>query len=108
MGDKLRAALRQSIAKHDAPFSVTGIASLFRIHPKPSVPVEFRDTVTTPGQAAALRELARAYAAAGVILPTAATASLSTPMTMADVDHVAEVFDSFLTERGDVIERMQA
>ena len=107
-GDRLRAALRQSIAKHGAPFSVTGIASLFRIHPKPHVPNEFRDTVTTPGQSAALRELARACAAAGIILPTAAAACLSTPMEMADIDHVAETFDRFLAERGDVIEGMKA
>jgi glutamate-1-semialdehyde 2,1-aminomutase len=108
LGDRLRTALRQSIAKHGAPFSVTGIASLFRIHPKPSIPNEFRDTMTTPGQLAALRELARAYAAAGIILPTAAAACLSTPMQAADIDHVAETFDRFLAQRGDVIEGMKA
>lgn len=107
LGDRLRAALRRSITKHDAPFSVTGVASLFRIHPKPGAPVEFRDTITTPGQAAALRELTRAFAAAGIILPMAATGSLSTPMATSDVDHVAETFDRFLAERDDVIERMK-
>jgi glutamate-1-semialdehyde 2,1-aminomutase len=107
LGDRLRTSLRQTIARHGAPFSVTGIASLFRIHPSRRPPVEFRDTVTTPAQSAALRELTRAYAAAGVILPTAAAGSLSTPMTEADVDHVAAVFDRFLAERADIIERMQ-
>ncbi|KAB2848630.1 MAG: aspartate aminotransferase family protein, partial [Hyphomicrobiaceae bacterium] len=108
LGDRLRASLRRSITRHDAPFCVTGLASLFRIHPKRTTPIEFRDTITSAEQATVLRELARAFALAGIILPTAATACLSTPMTEADIDHVSATFDHFLAERGDLLDRLRS
>lgn len=108
LGERLRGSLGRSIAKHDAPFAVTGIASLFRIHPKRAAPVEFRDTIMSASQAGVLRKLARAFAEGGIILPTAATACLSTPMTEGDIDHVAATFDQFLAERGDLVDRLRA
>src|SRR5262249_22579342 len=108
LGQRLRSGLSQVIAKADAPFTVTGAASLFRIHPKRVAPREYRESIATPAQARVMRELSRAYAAAGVILPLAATACISTPMTTEDIDHVVEVLSDFLAKRGDIIESMDA
>jgi glutamate-1-semialdehyde 2,1-aminomutase len=108
LGQRLRSGLSQVIAKADAPFTVTGAASLFRIHPKRVAPREYRESIATPAQAHVMRELSRAYAAAGVILPLAATACVSTPMTTEDIDHVVEVLSDFLAKCGDLIESMEA
>ena len=108
LGDRLRDRLRRAIADAGAPFVVTGVASLFRIHPKPREPREFRDVVTTAAESWVMRALTRAFAAGGVLAPTGASASLSTPMTDADVDLVADLFADFLARRGDLIESLAA
>lgn len=100
LGDDLRARLRRSIARHGAPFSVTGAASLFRIHPKAAPPREYRDAFQAPEEAAAMRAMVRFFAAEGIVLPAAA-ACLSTPMGRAEVDLAADVFDRFLETRAD-------
>lgn len=104
MGDRLRHALNTAISEHQAPFSVTGAASLFRIHPKRQVPRDFRDAYPTPLEAEVMKVMSRHFLEHGVILPFGAAACLSTPMTDADLDHIAGVFTAFL-ETGASIQR---
>lgn len=104
LGDELRERLRASIARHGAPFSVTGAASLFRIHPRPQAPREFREAWETPVQAAAMRAMSRHFAEAGILLPAGAAACLSTPMTAAEIGLIADSFDGFLASRSDLYE----
>ncbi|WP_439497521.1 aspartate aminotransferase family protein [Bosea sp. (in: a-proteobacteria)] len=108
LGDRLRGQLLAAIARHGAPFTVSGVASLFRIHPKPALPRDFREATMSAAETAVMNELSRAYATAGVILPSGAAACLSTPMTTADIDLVASVFDEFLATRADLIESLAA
>ena len=108
LGDRLRDRLRGAIAKHRAPFSVSGAASLFRIHPKPALPRDFREATPNAAEAGVMKELTRAFTDAGIALPYGAAACLSTPMTSGDVDLVASVFDDFLTTRGDLIGSLAA
>lgn len=108
LGDSLREQLASSIARNGAPFSVSGAASLFRIHPKAALPRDFREATATPAEAHVQRELSRSFADNGIILPIGAAACLSTPMTIADIDCVAAVFDQFLTSRSDLIESIVA
>ncbi len=108
LGDRLRKELAAAIARHHAPFCVSGAASLFRIHPKAALPNDFREATPNAAQAHAVRELSRFFAEAGIILPVGAAACLSTPMTTDDVDQVVSVFDAFLAARGDLIESLAA
>jgi len=108
LGDRLRRKLGEAIERSGAPLQVTGIASLFRIHPTARPLRDFRDTVTSPAEGKFMQELSRAFAGAGIILPNAAAACLSTPMTIADVDLVASAFVDFLAARGDLIEGLSA
>ncbi|BCH12349.1 aspartate aminotransferase family protein (plasmid) [Mesorhizobium sp. 131-3-5] len=96
LGDRLRDRLSDEIAKKGAPFTVTGVASLFRIHAKRKAPRDFREALPSPAEAVIGEALTRAYAAAGVVFPNGAAACLSTPMTNADVDLVVDVFSEFL------------
>lgn len=108
LGDRLRDRLEGAIARHRAPFSVSGAASLFRIHPKATLPRDFREATPTVAEARVMKELTRSFAEAGIILPYGAAACLSTPMTTGDVDLVASVFDDFLATRSDLIESLAA
>lgn len=103
LGDRLRDRLRGAIARHGAPFSVSGVASLFRIHPRATLPRDFREATPNAQGVRVMKELTRVFAEAGILLPYGAASCLSTPMTTGDVDLVASVFEDFLTTHGDLI-----
>ena len=75
---------------------VAGAASLFRIRTKRRQPNEFREAYTLPAEANVMKALSRHFAAQSIIIPCATSASLSTPMTLEEMDMVADVFDRFL------------
>lgn len=97
-GNRLREQLAAVARKHDAPFSITGAASLFRIHPKPEPPGSYAAAAQAPHEVASMRSLCRHLRAEGVFLPHDAAACLSTPMTDEDHDHVVDAFDKFLMQ----------
>ncbi len=97
LGERLRDGLRSSISRVDAPFSVTGAASLFRIHPKTNAPTEFREALLSDAEGLVMRGLARHFLQCGILLPHGAAASLSTPMTNSDIDLILAAFDDFLS-----------
>jgi glutamate-1-semialdehyde 2,1-aminomutase len=96
LGDRLRQQLSDLAVKHDAPFSVAGAASLFRIHPKRTLPSTYADTIMTPEEAARLRNLGLFLRREGILLPFGAAACLSTPMTETDIGAIADAFEIFL------------
>jgi glutamate-1-semialdehyde 2,1-aminomutase len=96
LGDGLRARLAAAIEARQAPFCVTGAASLFRIHPRRRRPREFREAHEGPAQAAAMKALGRFFGEHGIIIPAAATACLSTAMDTAEIDAIVQVFARFL------------
>lgn len=108
LGERLRGRLAAIASKHGAPFSISGAASLFRIHPKQAMPNDYRDATMTPAEATLMKALSHAYEEAGIILPYSAAACLSTPMTEQDVDGVADLFDDFIVRRSDLIEATAA
>jgi len=97
-GNRLRTQLAMIARKHDAPFSVTGAASLFRLHPKPEAPRSYAAAVQPPNEVATMRTLSRFLRSEGVLLPHDAAACLSSPMADDDVDQVVAAFDKFLTQ----------
>jgi len=104
LGEALRTRLVQAIERWQIAFSVTGAASLFRIHPKRYAPRDFRDAFCSASEAAVMKELTRFFAAEGIILPSAATACLSTPMGKAEMDFIAQVFEQFLASQAQRLE----
>lgn len=97
LGNRLRKQLSDIAAKHDALFSISGAASLFRIHPKPTLPETYADVKMNLEEAARMRSLSRFFRTEGILLPFDAAACLSTPMTEMDVDSISAVFEMFLT-----------
>lgn len=101
LGDRVRKQLCDLVAKHDAPFSVAGAASLFRIHPKRALPDTYADAMMTLDEATRMRSLSRFFRQEGILLPGDAAACLSTSMSEPDIDSISAVFEMFLTTCGD-------
>jgi glutamate-1-semialdehyde 2,1-aminomutase len=98
LGNQVRAGLSDTIKRHGARFSVTGAASLFRIHPKENPPREFRQAFCNGDEAETLMRLHRHFLASGILLPNGAAASLSTPMGVAEMTMIVDCFDGFLSQ----------
>lgn len=96
LGDDLRARLRASINRAGAPFSVSGSASLFRIHPKAVAPSDYRESFHSPEENRTMTGLDHFMKDHGVLMPKGAASSLSTAMTTSDIDFVADTFEKFL------------
>lgn len=88
LGDRARRQLRQAIDDAKAPLSVTGAGSLFRIHPMPEAPRNYRDAFHTPAQAALKQRIVDGALDRGVILIESGSGALSTAMTEADIDEM--------------------
>jgi glutamate-1-semialdehyde 2,1-aminomutase len=96
LGEALREQLSDIALRYAAPYSVTGAASLFRIHPKRPLPDTYRATIMSQEQTERMRNLSRFFRQHGILLPLGAAASLSTPMTTQDADRVCATFERFL------------
>ena len=96
MGEQVRAALRAAIASRNLPMSVTGTASLFRVHMRTEAPTTYREAFALPAQARSLKRLAGFMLERGVIMPASSTSSLSTAMGEAELQHLTGAFEAFL------------
>ena len=97
-GDWLRAELSAVARKHGAAFSVTGAASLLRIHPRATPPTTYAEAAPTPTDIVVMRALSRHFRANGILLPHDAAACLSAPMGGEELDHVVATFEQFLVD----------
>ena len=76
--------------------SVTGTASLFRVHMRTEAPTTYREAFALPAQARSLKRLAGFMLERGVIMPATSTSSLSTAMGEAELQHLTGAFEAFL------------
>jgi glutamate-1-semialdehyde 2,1-aminomutase len=90
LGDYTRARLTELFQRKRWPFTVTGQASLLRVHARPSAPRSYRETFASPAERAVLNHLTEALLDRGFIAPTSASWSLSTPMTRQHIDDLLE------------------
>ena len=103
LGDSVREGITSAIAKHGAPFCVTGAASLLRVHPTRVPPRDYRDAFASPQQNKVMKELGRYFAERRIVFPAGAAACLSTPMGSSEIDLIISTFENFLDERQDLI-----
>ncbi|AYG62351.1 aspartate aminotransferase family protein [Rhizobium jaguaris] len=96
MGTRVRNGLCAAIEGREAPFSVTGSASLFRIHPKRQAPRDYRQAFPTSEQNSWMTNMTRHFRSLDILLPFGAAACLSTAMTNSDLDLIVEAFGDFL------------
>ncbi|NLS07158.1 aspartate aminotransferase family protein [Rhizobium sp. P32RR-XVIII] len=97
LGDQVRSGLQVAIVRSGASFSVTGAASLFRIHPKKAPPCDFRSGYPTPAESSIGNALCDHFLQRGIMLPNGAAASLSTAMTPYEAEAIVATFADFLS-----------
>jgi glutamate-1-semialdehyde 2,1-aminomutase len=86
LGEYTRAGLRELFESKGWPFTVTGQASLLRIHARSTPPRTYREAYATPAERAVLASLSAQLLERGFIAPTSASWSLSTPMTRTHIN----------------------
>lgn len=91
LGDYTRNQLRELFQRKRWPFTVTGQASLLRIHARSTAPRSYREAYATPAERAVLANLAEQLLNRGFIVPTSASWCLSTPMTRS---HINDLLDA--------------
>ncbi len=86
LGRVTRERIADAIRIADVPACVTGAGSMFRIHMKPEVPENYRQTFITPRQARLTGTLLDHLFDNGIIMINTCSATLSTAMTEKEID----------------------
>ena len=90
LGDRARKALGEAVAIAGAPATVTGMASLAMIHMHERPVVDYRSYFRRPDEVALHQQLHRYLVNHGILTSQLGLAAVSTPMTPADIDRLAE------------------
>ncbi len=98
LGGNLRDGISACFSHAGIPGSVTGAASLFKIHPTARPLVDYRSAKPHPGEVARLSRIFRYLLDHGVLIAPTGLGCLSTPMGQAEIESFLEVFASALEE----------
>ncbi len=90
LGERVRAGVRQAANVAQAPVSVSGFGSMFRIHMKQHVPKNYRETYTSPEESQQLVTVLDALLDYGYSIIGTGTGMLSTPMTETTIDRFTQ------------------
>ena len=100
LGERVRDGITEAIRIADVPLSVTGAGSLFRVHLKPQVPVDYRSAYLTVAEIDILNTLLNYLFDNGLMMINTCTGALSTAMTEKEIDISIEIFlNGFLNIR---------
>lgn len=96
LAERAMRGLEEAIARSGARACVTGTGSMFRVHLKEAPPANYREAYLNPEESRRLKALLDHLFNAGFLLINTCSATLSTPMTEADVDALVGAFESGL------------
>lgn len=91
LGELARTRLTEAIEIAGVPACVTGAASMFRIHMKATPPANYREAYVSGKEKAVRQAFLDHMVENGILLVNTCTGMLSTPMTNAEIDVLAEV-----------------
>lgn len=91
LGGLARSRIAEAISIAGAPACVTGAGSMFRIHMKEAPPTNYREAYASPREKAMRQAFLEHMLDSGILLVNTCTGMLSTPMTTAEIDTLAEV-----------------
>jgi glutamate-1-semialdehyde 2,1-aminomutase len=103
LGAKVRDSVAACFKDAGIAGSVTGVGSLFRVHPSDRALVDYRSSRHDPAEAARLDRIVRFLLDHGVLISTTGLGCLSTPIGDAEVEGFLEVLAAALRaerERG--------
>ena len=91
MGETLRGGFRACLERAGVPGAISGVGSLFRIHPTERAFVDYRSAVADDAEKKRLDQLHRALLDHGVLLSPTGLGCLSTAVTEAEVEYFLEI-----------------
>jgi glutamate-1-semialdehyde 2,1-aminomutase len=91
LAEVARHQIGEAIGLAGIPACVTGGGSIFRIHMKPEPPSNYRESYVTPQEARLIRVLIDHALEEGIILIGTCSGTLSTPMTLGEIDQLVDV-----------------
>ena len=100
LGGKLRSGIEACFDRAGVPGAVTGMGSLFRLHPAPRRFVDYRSAVASKEENARLDRLYRALIDHGVLLAPTGLGSLSTAVGESEVEYFLEVLNRCIRQGG--------
>jgi glutamate-1-semialdehyde 2,1-aminomutase len=97
-GAKLRVSMNDCFTRAGVPGRVTGLGSLFRIHPMNREAFDYRTAYPEDAEASRLAGIARYLLDHGVLISTTGLGCLSTVMADAEIEWFMEVFAAALRD----------
>lgn len=94
LADRARRGITEAIRDTGVTACVTGYGSMFRLHMKASAPKDFRQAYPTPEESRRLKKLLEYMFDRGILLINSGSATLSTPMTDAELGTLVGAFRS--------------
>jgi glutamate-1-semialdehyde 2,1-aminomutase len=92
--DRAMRGIDEAIRRTGVTACVTGLGAIFRVHMKPTPPRNFREAFPTPDESERLRVLLDHMYDAGFVLINTCTATVSTPMTNAEIDALVAALEA--------------
>jgi glutamate-1-semialdehyde 2,1-aminomutase len=90
-GAKLRGGFRACLERAGVPGAITGLGSLFRIHPVERAFVDYRSTAADDGERKRLDQLFRALLDHGILISPTGLGCLSTAVAESEIEYFLEV-----------------
>jgi len=103
LGERAIRGIEGAIERTGAAACVTGAGSMFRVHMKSRAPRDYREAYLTAAEGARLRALLDHLFEQGFVMINTCTATLSTPMTEAEIDALVAAIESGL----EIVSRME-
>ena len=94
MGESLRSGFRACLEDAGVAGAITGMGSLFRIHPAARPLVDYRSAIADEAERARLDQLHRALLDHGVLISPTGLGCLSTAVTQAEIEYFLEIVNS--------------
>ena len=100
LGGKLRSGVEACFERAGVPGAVTGLGSLFRLHPAPRAFVDYRSAVASKEELAEFDKLYRRLIDHGILLAPTGLGCLSTAVGEAEVEYFLEVLNACIQKGG--------
>jgi glutamate-1-semialdehyde 2,1-aminomutase len=100
LGGKLRSGVEACFERAGVPGAVTGMGSLFRLHPAPRAFVDYRSAVASKEELAEFDKLYRRLIDHGILLAPTGLGCLSTAVGEAEVEYFLEVLNACIHKGG--------
>jgi glutamate-1-semialdehyde 2,1-aminomutase len=101
VGRKLRSGMEACFERAGVPGAVTGLGSLFRVHPAAKNFVDYRSGAASKDEVARLDRVHRQLIDHGILISPTGLGCVSTAVGEAEVEYFLEVLNACLTSKGE-------